>query len=52
MRSVASPMRFSRSTAEDNRAAPLLGADTDAVLREALGVSEGEIAAWREEGIV
>jgi len=52
MRSVASPMRFSRSTAEDNRAAPLLGADTDAVLREALGASDADIAAWREAGIV
>jgi crotonobetainyl-CoA:carnitine CoA-transferase CaiB-like acyl-CoA transferase len=52
MRSVASPMRFSRSTSQDDQAPPLLGADTDAVLREDLGASEAEIAAWRQAGIV
>jgi crotonobetainyl-CoA:carnitine CoA-transferase CaiB-like acyl-CoA transferase len=52
MRSVASPMRFSRSTVEDERAPPLLGADTEAVLRGALGASAEDIAAWRQAGIV
>jgi crotonobetainyl-CoA:carnitine CoA-transferase CaiB-like acyl-CoA transferase len=52
MRTVASPMRVSRSTSEDDRAAPLLGADTDAVLRDALGATEADIAAWRLGGIV
>ncbi len=52
MRSVASPMRFSRSKAEDDRAPPLLGADTDSVLRDRLGVSDTEIASWRRSRII
>jgi crotonobetainyl-CoA:carnitine CoA-transferase CaiB-like acyl-CoA transferase len=52
MRSVASPMRFSRSLVEDEKAPPLLGADTENVLRECLGASDNEIAAWRSSGII
>jgi crotonobetainyl-CoA:carnitine CoA-transferase CaiB-like acyl-CoA transferase len=52
MRSVASPMRFSRSLVEDEKAPPLLGVDTQDVLREYLGASDEEIAAWRSAGII
>jgi crotonobetainyl-CoA:carnitine CoA-transferase CaiB-like acyl-CoA transferase len=52
MRGVASPMRFSRSLVEDEKAPPLLGADTQDVLREYLGASAEEIAAWRSAGII
>lgn len=49
IRSVASPMRFSRSEVTDNLAAPLLGADTDDVLRDVLGASAEAIARWRKD---
>ena len=52
IRSVASPMRFSRSIVEDEKAPPLLGADTEGVLRQYLGASGDEIAVWRSTGII
>ncbi len=52
LRSVASPMRFSRSHVTDDRAAPMLGADTEAVLSDLLGVDEDRIARWRSMKIV
>jgi len=50
MQTLASPIQLDGKRLE-NRAAPLLGADTDAVLAEA-GYDDGEIAAMREQGIV
>ena len=42
LRGVASPMRFSRSEVEDNRPPPQLGADTQDVLTNILGLSEDD----------
>jgi crotonobetainyl-CoA:carnitine CoA-transferase CaiB-like acyl-CoA transferase len=50
MRVLANPIRFDGERLP-NRAAPLLGADTDAVLVEA-GFDAGEIAVFREKGVV
>jgi crotonobetainyl-CoA:carnitine CoA-transferase CaiB-like acyl-CoA transferase len=52
MRSVANPMRFSRTGVEDERAPPLLGVDTEGVLREFLGLGEAEIAALRAAEVI
>ena len=41
----------SAQTTQPNRAAPLLGADSDAVLAEA-GFEAGEIADLRAEGVI
>jgi crotonobetainyl-CoA:carnitine CoA-transferase CaiB-like acyl-CoA transferase len=49
---VASPMRFSRTGIEYNRAPPKLGEHTEAVLRDVLGSSEEEIARWRSQGAI
>ena len=48
---VANPIRFSATPIDYRRAPPLLGQDSDAVLRE-LGHSEAEIAVLRAAGIV
>jgi crotonobetainyl-CoA:carnitine CoA-transferase CaiB-like acyl-CoA transferase len=50
MRVLANPIRFDGERLP-NRAAPLLGADTDAVLAE-VGFEAGEIAVFREKGVV
>jgi crotonobetainyl-CoA:carnitine CoA-transferase CaiB-like acyl-CoA transferase len=52
MRSVASPMRFSRTQVEDERAPPLLGADTRAVLGGMLGLSGEALDRLRQAGVV
>jgi crotonobetainyl-CoA:carnitine CoA-transferase CaiB-like acyl-CoA transferase len=49
---VASPMRFSRTGIEYDRAPPTLGEHTEAILREVLGSSEDEIAQWRSHGVI
>jgi crotonobetainyl-CoA:carnitine CoA-transferase CaiB-like acyl-CoA transferase len=49
---VASPMKFSRTRVEYDRPPPLLGEDTEAVLREILGSSDAEIALWRSQGAI
>ena len=49
--SVASPIRLSATPVEYARAAPALGADTDAVLGEWLGLSTDAIAALKSRGI-
>ncbi|MBI2719106.1 MAG: CoA transferase [Rhizobiales bacterium] len=46
---VASPLRLSRTPVEYRRAPPLLGADTESVLSELLGWTDGEIAALMAE---
>jgi len=50
MRVLANPIRVNGERLP-NRAAPLLGADTDAVLAEA-GFGAGEIAALRQKGVI
>ncbi|RJF93824.1 CaiB/BaiF CoA transferase family protein [Sphingomonas cavernae] len=50
LRVLANPIRLDGERLP-NRAAPLLGADTDAVLAEA-GFGADEIAAFREKGVV
>jgi crotonobetainyl-CoA:carnitine CoA-transferase CaiB-like acyl-CoA transferase len=49
---VASPMRFSRSAVEDDKAPPLLGADTETVLIDRLGATAEELQAWRRDGVI
>jgi crotonobetainyl-CoA:carnitine CoA-transferase CaiB-like acyl-CoA transferase len=49
---VRNPVRFGRTPIEYERAPPPLGADTDAVLGERLGLDAGALAGLRERGIV
>jgi crotonobetainyl-CoA:carnitine CoA-transferase CaiB-like acyl-CoA transferase len=49
---VANPVRFSRSAIEYERSAPVLGADTAAVLRERLGLGEPTLADLAARGII
>jgi crotonobetainyl-CoA:carnitine CoA-transferase CaiB-like acyl-CoA transferase len=51
-RSIGSPMRFSATPVEDDRAAPLLGADTDHLLQEVLGIAGAELIALRQAGVL
>lgn len=46
------PIKLNRSTAGHERPAPAPGADTAALLRERLGLDEGELARLRADGIV
>lgn len=50
--SVANPIRLSRSAIEYERAPPLLGQDTDEVLRRMLQLDATEIAALRNKQII
>ena len=50
--SVASPMKMSETPPSYRYAPPLLGEHTDEVLREFLSLSDGDIAALRQRGIV
>lgn len=52
LKEIACPVRLSDTEALPRRAAPALGGDTDALLREVLGLDPGEIAALREKGVV
>ena len=45
------PWRFSETAAVASGAAPVLGADTDAILREA-GFSTADVAALRADEII
>ena len=49
---IANPIGFSETPNVYDRAPPELGADTDAILGDDLGMSEDEIAVLREAGIV
>jgi crotonobetainyl-CoA:carnitine CoA-transferase CaiB-like acyl-CoA transferase len=49
---VRNPVLFSRSTLEYERAPPLLGADTEEVLRARLGLSESRITELRARGVI
>jgi crotonobetainyl-CoA:carnitine CoA-transferase CaiB-like acyl-CoA transferase len=52
VQTVASPIRLSQTPVSYRHAPPALGADTETVLGEALGLSVNEIAALREAGVV
>ncbi|MFY1021451.1 CaiB/BaiF CoA transferase family protein [Ectopseudomonas khazarica] len=49
---VASPLRLSDTPVAYHSAPPLLGQHTDALLQGVLGMSEGQIAALREAGVI
>jgi crotonobetainyl-CoA:carnitine CoA-transferase CaiB-like acyl-CoA transferase len=49
---VASPMRFSATPIDYRLPPPVLGEHTDDILREALGLSDAQIAALRAAGAV
>jgi crotonobetainyl-CoA:carnitine CoA-transferase CaiB-like acyl-CoA transferase len=49
---IGSPLRMSGSAEQRPGPAPLLGEDTDAVLRERLGMDDDEIARLRIAGVV
>jgi crotonobetainyl-CoA:carnitine CoA-transferase CaiB-like acyl-CoA transferase len=50
--SVANPIKYSATPISYTSAPPMLGADTDEILREMLGVTPEEIARLRKAGIV
>lgn len=50
--SAGSPLRFGRDPDADVPAAPVLGADTDQVLEELLGLSTAEIAGLHDRGVI
>ncbi len=49
---VGSPIKLSASPVEYQRPAPVLGQDTDAVLRERLGLSDEQLAGLKALGII
>ncbi|KAF0225031.1 MAG: acyl-CoA transferase/carnitine [Rhodospirillaceae bacterium] len=49
---VANPIRFSETPISYERAPPLLGADTDALLARLLGLDEAAISGLRAKGVV
>lgn len=52
VKTVASPMRLSETPVTYRWAPPALGADTEAVLAEQLGLTETEIAALQDDGVL
>jgi crotonobetainyl-CoA:carnitine CoA-transferase CaiB-like acyl-CoA transferase len=50
--SVANPIRYSATPLSYRSAPPMLGADTDEILRNILGIAPAEIARMRKAGIV
>jgi crotonobetainyl-CoA:carnitine CoA-transferase CaiB-like acyl-CoA transferase len=52
VRTVASPARLSATPASYRSAPPALGADTGAVLRERLALSDAEVARLRAAGVI
>ena len=50
--SVANPIKYSATPISYRSAPPMLGADTDEVLREMVGITSAEIARLRKAGIV
>ena len=52
IRGVGSPLHLSATPVVPPRPAPLLGADTEAVLARLLGCDANEIAAFRREGAI
>lgn len=52
VRAAGDPLRAGEAGREGFRAAPVLGADTDAVLGELLGMGPAELAGLRDMGVV
>jgi crotonobetainyl-CoA:carnitine CoA-transferase CaiB-like acyl-CoA transferase len=52
IRLAASPLRMSETPPQTRAAPPLLGQDTESVLRELLSASETELRTWRERAII
>ncbi|TNE63870.1 MAG: CoA transferase [Alphaproteobacteria bacterium] len=50
--SVANPIRYSETPVAYDKAPPALGADTDAVLQELLGLSDAELALVRSSQVL
>jgi crotonobetainyl-CoA:carnitine CoA-transferase CaiB-like acyl-CoA transferase len=50
--SVANPIKYSETPIAYRSAPPMLGADTDEILRDILGLAPAEIARMRKAGIV
>lgn len=50
--SVANPIKYSMTPIDYRSAPPMLGADTDEILREMLGVTPEEIGRLRKAGVV
>jgi len=50
--SVANPIKYSATPISYRSAPPMLGADTDEILRDMLGVTPAEIARLRSAGVV
>jgi crotonobetainyl-CoA:carnitine CoA-transferase CaiB-like acyl-CoA transferase len=50
--SVANPIKYSATPLSYRSAPPMLGADTDEILRDILGIAPAEIARMRKAGIV
>ena len=51
-RGPGNPIKLSRSNAESFSAAPLLGADTNTVMSEVLGMSDVRIQALKTQGVI
>ncbi|WP_150304093.1 CaiB/BaiF CoA transferase family protein [Pseudomonas saliphila] len=49
---VASPLKLSGSPVEYHRPAPLLGQDTDDVLRERLNLTAEQLASLKQQGVI
>ena len=52
MKLVNTPVKFSESTPSIRTPPPLLGQHTDEVLRDIVGMSESDISALRQNGVV
>ena len=52
LRGVANPMRFSRSTVQDDRPPPQLGADTNEVLSSVLGLTETDLSRLKNTQVI
>jgi crotonobetainyl-CoA:carnitine CoA-transferase CaiB-like acyl-CoA transferase len=51
-RLTASPLRMSQTPPQTRMAPPLLGQDTDTMLRDLLAASDAELAGWRAAGVI
>ena len=52
IRLAANPLRLSSTPPATRAAPPLLGQDTDAVLRELLGASDADVKRWRNARVI
>ena len=52
MKMVNTPVKFSYSKPSIRTPPPLLGQHTDEVLRDVVGMSDGEIRGLKEDGVV